>query len=202
MNELTPLPNNLKVLAVLVSSIKEYNLHSLAALTGLSVMGISKIVHRLEKRQIVTITKIGKSYLVRLNISPQNLLFFSLAEQYKLEYFLQKHSSLKGFILQLKEKLRDKVDFAMVFGSYASGEESTKSDLDILIVSSEKKEVVKHIKTLSVILNINLSPFIVTKKEFLSQAKKKHRLYQEIINGKRIIIVGEYEYWKLVLINL
>lgn len=199
MNDLTLSKNSLKVLSVLISSIQEHNLHSLASVTGFSVMGISKIVRQLEKKQIITINKFGKSCLLRINKSWQNFLFFSLAEQYKRNDFLQKHPSLNGFILQLQEKLRTKAEFALIFGSYASGEESSVSDLDILIVSSEKKEVFKIIKNLSVLLNINLSPFVVTKAEFVSQARKKHRLYREIIDGKRIMITGEYEYWKLVL---
>lgn len=199
MNDLTLSKNSLKVLSVLISSIQERNLHSLASVTGFSVMGISKIVHQLEEKKIITINKFGKSCLLRLNRSWQNLLFFSLAEQYKCNDFLQKHPSLKGFILQLQEKLRKKAEFALIFGSYASGEEGSASDLDLLIVSSEKKEVFKIIKTLSVLLNINLSPFVVTKAEFVSQVRKKHRLYREIVDGKRIMILGEYEYWKLVL---
>lgn len=199
MNELTLSNSNLRVLAVLLSSIKEHNLHSLASSTGLSVMGISKIIRQLEKKQIVTITKIGKSYLIRPNQSPKNILFFSLAERHKFQEFLQKHSALKGFLTQLREKLAEKAEFALIFGSYASGEEGTNSDLDLLVVSSKKKEIAKAIKTLSVILEVDLSPIIVSPEEFISQSRKKHRLYQEIINGKRVIIAGEYEFWKRVL---
>ncbi len=199
MNELTLSTNHLKVLVALLSSIKEHNLHSLASLTGLSVMGISKIIRRLEKKQIVTITKIGKSHLIRSNQSFPNILFFSLAERYKFQEFLQKHSALSGFLTQLREKLTGKVCFALIFGSYASGDEDTNSDLDLLVVSSEKKEILKVIKNLSLVLEIYLSPIIVSPEEFVSQSRKKHRLYQEIINGKRVIVTGEYEFWKFVL---
>lgn len=199
MNKLTLSSNHLKILSILLSSVKEHNLHSLASLSNLSVMGVSKLVHQLEKKQLITIAKIGKSYLVRLNQSPQNILFFSLAEQYKFQEFLQKHPSLKGFFSQLREKLIGKAHFALIFGSYASGEESTGSDLDILIVSPEKKESLKIIKNFSLILEVSLSPIIVSPEEFIIQSRKKHRLYQEIINGKRVLISGEYEFWKLVL---
>lgn len=199
MKELTLSPNSLKVLSVLISSAKEHHLHSLASLTRLSVMGISKIIKQLEKKQVVAVTKIGRTHLIKLNKTFDNLLFFCLAEQYKFREFLKKHQSLKGFLLQLREKLQDKSDFSLIFGSYASGEQSTKSDLDILIVSSHKKEISKILKTVSILLDTELSPVIITQKEFVEQTRKKHRLYQEILQGKRILISGEYDFWRLFL---
>jgi hypothetical protein len=68
--------------------------------------------------------------------------------------------------------------------------------LTVLIVSSYKKEVLKILKTLIVLLNKELSPIIVTKKEFWKQFSQKHRLYQEIVNGKRILVSGEYNFWQ------
>lgn len=199
MKELTLSPNTLKVLSILISSPQEQNLHTLAAAAGLSVMGISKIVKKLEQRKAVTVVPIGRSYLLKVNRSLPPLLLLSLAEQYKLNRFMEKHFLLKGFITQLREKLAIPAHFSLIFGSYASGEESTKSDLDILIVTSRKAEVGKILKTVSVLLNIEISPVLVTFPEFLQKSRQKHRLYREINDGKRIIISGEYEYWKSVL---
>lgn len=199
MKELTLSPNNLKVLSILISSPQEQNLHTLAAAAGLSVMGISKIVKKLEQKNLVTVIKFGKSHLLKINKSSSALLFLSMAEQYKLNRFVEKYHSLKGFVIQLREKITPKAQFSLIFGSYASGEESTRSDLDILIVTSRKAEVWKILKTVSVLLNIEISPVLVTLPEFLQKSRQKHRLYREINDGKRIIISGEYEYWKLVM---
>ncbi len=199
MKELTLSSGELKVLSILISSVKECNLHHLASSTKLSVMGVSKIIKKLEKKELVMVIKLGKSYLVRLNKSHNNLLIFSLIEQYKFGKFTEKHPLLKGFLIQLREKLHNKADFSLIFGSYASGEESTKSDLDFLIVSRYQKEVVKIIKTLKVLLAVDFSPVIITPKEFTEQVWQKHRLYREIVEGKRVIIQGEYEFWKTML---
>ena len=112
---------------------------------------------------------------------------------------MEKHHSLKGFVNRLREKLAEKTNFSLIFGSYASGEESAQSDLDILMVTSQKAEVLKILKLVSVLLNIEISPVIINLPEFVQKSRQKHRLYREINDGKRMIISGEYEYWKSVL---
>lgn len=191
--------NSLKVLSILLSSPHEQNLHTLAITASLSVMGVSKIIKQLKQKNIVTITPFGKSHLIKVNRSLANILTFALAEQHKSTIFFKNHPSLQGFCIQLRENLINRAEFFLIFGSYASGEESTKSDLDLLIVSSHKAEILKILKTVSVLLRIELSPVVITAEEFVQKIRQKHRLYREVVEGKRVFISGEYEYWKLVL---
>lgn len=191
--------NSLKVLSILLSSLREQNLHTLAIAANLSVMGVSKIIKQLQQKNIVTITTFGKSHLIKIDRSLTNILTFALAEQHKYNLFLKKHPSLQGFLIQLRENTINRAEFSLIFGSYASGEESTKSDLDLLVVSSQKPEVLKIIKKLSILLNLELSPIVITKEEFIQKVRQKHRLYKEVVEGKRVLVSGEYEYWKLVM---
>ncbi len=191
--------NSLNVLSILLSSPREQNLHTLAEAAGLSVMGVSKIIKQLQQKNIVTITPFGKSYLIKTNKSLTNLLTFALAEQHKYNLFLKNHPFLQGFCTQLRENSINQAEFSLIFGSYASAEESTRSDLDLLIVSSHKAEILKLLKTVSVLLRIELSPVVITAEEFVQKIRQKHRLYREIVEGKQVLISGEYEYWKLIL---
>ncbi len=199
MKDLTLSKSGLKLLSVLISSSQEYNLHTLAAATELSVMGVSKIIKQLARKDLVTATPFGKSHLIKLKRTARNILFLSLAEQYKRNIFVENHQSLGTFIEFLTENFIAKTNFSLIFGSYASGEESSRSDLDLLIVSSDTKEVMKVLKTASVLLKIEVSPVIVSAEEFRQKVQQKHRLYREILEGKRIIISGEYEFWKMVV---
>ncbi len=196
MKNLNLSASSLKILSILISSPQEQNLHTLAAKAELSVMGISKIIKRLAQQKLVTITLFGKSHLVKLRKSSDNVIILSLTEQYRRAVFIEKHQWLGPVVDFLRENFASPADFSLIFGSYASGEESTASDLDILIVSSSKKEVLKVIKTASVLLKIELSPVIVPAEEFIQKVRQKHRLYREIMEGKRIIISGEYEFWQ------
>ncbi len=199
MNEINLSPSSLKVLSVLISSTKEYNVRGLAITSCLSAMGVSKAARQLHQRGLITSVVLGRSHLIKLNKSSQNILSFCLAEQYKFQEFIKKHPQLKGFLISIRNKLENKALFSLIFGSYTSGEESASSDLDLLIVTSHKKEVLNIIKTAKVLVDIELSPIIITLEEFMVKLKEKHRLYQEIINGKRVILTGEYELWKIAL---
>ena len=185
--------NVFEILLILLRN-RPLNLNDIARQTMLSVMGVSKIVKKLEKEKLVTITKIGKSHIVKINVIRDNIEIFSLSEKYKFEKFIKHHPELKGFLLMFKENI--KAHFCLIFGSYASGEESTSSDLDLLIVSNV--DDTKMINKLKALLNINLEPMFVKKKDFINELRKKHRLYLEIMNGKRILINGEYNFWETV----
>lgn len=109
------------------------NFSSIAKGTGLSVMGVLKIAKRLELSGLVKITKMGKSSVVRLNMTQENVEVFSIAEKYRFEKFVERHPELKAFLLLVKEKV--KADSVLVFGSYASGEAGEESDLDLLLIN-------------------------------------------------------------------
>jgi len=188
--------NMFEVLSVLFSG-KDLSFHDLAKEVKLSVMGVSKIIKKLEKEKIVNMTKIGRSSIVKLNKTKENIELLSLTEKYKFEKFINKYPGLKGFLMQLKERTRTKVDFLLIFGSYASDEVSSDSDLDLLVASSNK-DIYKILDELSVLINVNISPIFIIKKDFIKGLKKEHRLYKEIANGKRTLINGEYNFLKLI----
>lgn len=187
--------NNLfKVIGVLFSN-KNLTYHDISRSTKLSVMGVSKIINKLTEAGIVNVERIGRSKIPKLILNRNNLEIFVLVERFKFEEFVNKHKELKGFLLTLKDSLDS--DFSLIFGSYASCEESKKSDLDLLIVSN--KDNIENLNKAKSLLRIEVNPIFIKRGDFISQFKKGHRLYRDIINGKRILINGEYNFWDLVI---
>jgi predicted nucleotidyltransferase len=187
--------NNLfNVISVLFSN-KNLTYHEISRRTKLSVMGVSKIINKLTESGIVNVERIGKSKIPKLILDKKNLEIFVLAERFRFNEFADNHKGLKGFLLTLKDNFDS--DFSLVFGSYASGEESTKSDLDLLIVSN--KDNVNVLNKAKSLISIEINPMFIKKKDFIAEFKKRHRLYNEIVNGKRILINGEYAFWELVV---
>lgn len=187
--------NNLfKIIEVLFSN-KNLTYHDISKKANLSVMGVSKIITKLAIEGIVNVEKVGKSKIPKLVLNKKNLEVFILAEKFKFNEFINKHKNLEGFLLTLKEIIDS--DFSLIFGSYASGEESTNSDLDLLIVSN--KDNIKNLNKAKSLIKLEVNPIFIKKKDFISEFRKGHRLYKEIINGKRIIVNGEYEFWNTLL---
>ena len=52
-------------------------------------------------------------------------------------------------VFALEKLPRDEIETLIIFGSYAKGNESEKSDIDVLCVSSEKEKVGQEIKALT-----------------------------------------------------
>ena len=186
-----------EVLLVLFAE-KEANLSTIAKRTELSVMGVSKIVKRLEENKLVGVTRMGRNSVVRLNKAGENGEVFALAERYRFEKFIESHGRLRGFLVGLRERVRERGGFVLLFGSYAAGEESPQSDLDVLIVSPDG-EIASIIKNLAVVVDSRIAPVTIRTKDFMEQYRKNHRLYREIADGKRILISGEYAFWKMLL---
>ena len=190
--------NMFEILSVLFTD-KNLSLHDIAKEIKISVMGVSKIIKKLEKEKIVNIERIGKSSIVKLNKSKENIEVFSLTEKYKFEKFIDTYPNLKGFLMQLRDKIKSKADFLLIFGSYASDEASSDSDLDLLFVAPNK-EVHKILGELSVLIDVDVSPIFITKKDFKKELKKGHRLYNEVVSGKRILINNEYDFLRFIYI--
>lgn len=186
--------NLFKVLEVLFSN-KNLSYHDIARSTKLSVMGVSKIINKLSEAGIINIEKIGRSKITKLALTKNNLEIFVLAERFKFDNFVGRHEKLNGFLITLRDNLD--ADFSLVFGSYASGEESTQSDLDLLIVSD--KDNIKVLNKAKSLISTEVNPVFVKKKDFIDGYKKGNRMYKEIADGKRVVINGEYNFWSLLL---
>lgn len=196
--------NVLKVLVKLFGGSADYaNFSSIAEVTGLSVMGVSKIAKKLELSGLVKITKMGKSSAVRLNPTQENVEVFSIAEKYKFEKFVEKHPELKAFLLLAREKV--KADSVLVFGSYASDEAGEESDLDLLLINP-RPDAGKTIGELASSLlpaavGKQVAPVYVSCRDFIKQTDAGHnRLYRDIAQGnKRVLIKGASYFWKMLL---
>ena len=187
--------NVFKVLEVLFSN-KFFTYHNISKKTKLSVMGVSKIINKLREANIVDVESIGKSKIPKLVLKKDNIEVFALTEKFKFNEFLEKHGKLKGFLLTLKDGLD--TDFSLIFGSYASDEKSAASDLDVLIISS--KDNIKNFNRAKSLVDIEVNPIFIKKEDFIKEFKKGHRLYGEIINGKRVLINGEYKFWEMLIL--
>jgi predicted nucleotidyltransferase len=78
--------------------------------------------------------------------------------------------TLDEFIHELKRRYGDRLDEVVVFGSYARGDVSDESDIDVLVIGDVKlDEVIDVSYPLLLKYGVYISPMVVTKKyyEFL-----------------------------------
>lgn len=71
----------------------------------------------------------------------------------------------------------------VLYGSCASGEDIIDSDIDLFIVSREKKKVLSEIRKKAQPIKREIKPVIVNIEEYLSMKNKKEVLLEEVDKG-------------------
>ena len=109
----------------------------------------------------------------------------------------------KKIINELQERISKYTDYftLIVFGSYAKGTQTKKSDLDIaLIVDNEetKKEITPFIETIKRRELIKIDYYVFTEKEFLEMLTNEEQNVGKEIYRANLIYYGLIEYYMLV----
>lgn len=84
------------------------------------------------------------------------------------------------------------IDFALVFGSMASGEAKAGSDIDILIVGDiGLREAVRRLAGIHDQLGREVNPVVWTNEEYQQRLIEKDHFLAEVMKRPRLVIKGE-----------
>ncbi len=144
---------------------KEFHLRELARLIKVSAPAVSNALSLLEKEGLVTITK---GFIFKIKAQRNNELFQQLKRADNL-----KRLATSGLLSYLKEHFQ--LAPIILFGSYARGEDTEASDIDIAIVETTAKplQLSNFEKALKRLINI----------EFIKLQRLSHELRSSILNG-------------------
>ncbi|PIN94130.1 hypothetical protein COU54_00245 [Candidatus Pacearchaeota archaeon CG10_big_fil_rev_8_21_14_0_10_31_24] len=147
---------------------------------------ISNILNELEKCHILKYSTEGKNKYYFLNKSNLQLKeIIKLVEINKKIRFLEKNAKLKELFAQLEIRSNG---MCLIFGSYASGKQHAKSDLDIFVIGN-----IINVKDLEELYGIKINIVKSERKKF----DKKEVFIKEIIKN-HIILKGVEDYIVLV----
>ncbi len=83
------------------------------------------------------------------------------------------------------------IEFAFIYGSYAKGKENYLSDIDLTIIGEpDEDELVKRIDRLEEKLQREINYKFYRLEEFVREVKEKEPFVLEILNEKKIILIG------------
>lgn len=143
----------------------------------------------LEKSGLVKITKAGNSKVCEFTYQFDNRVFE--AEQsrrnalFKNKNFLILHNRLAALEFPF---------IALLFGSYAKNTANKHSDIDILIIGGDEKEIRASIALLPDKIHLTT----VTYKSFIHMAKSKEFTVVSQAIKNNIILIGIEEYYRLL----
>ncbi len=161
---------------------REFYLRELSRITGENPNSIKRELKNLKSIGLITERKRGNQKLYRVNkLSPI-------------------HEELRKIVLKtvgIGEVLRENlvkfgVKFALIYGSFAQGEEVKDSDIDLLIIGDvDEEELIKIIKKLEEELSREINYILWNRKEFRKRIKEKHHLLMDVIEKPFIMIIGD-----------
>ena len=143
--------------------------NQLAQKTGLSKGGVSQALKFLTKENLLKTEDKGTMTFYQIDLSSP------IVRQSKVFHTIM-------LIDPLINKAKEHTSKIVLFGSCAEGTDSNESDIDILIVSSQKQEVEKIISRFKTKRKIQL--ILKSPQEYISLEKKEPIFYNELEKGK------------------
>ena len=155
-----------------------------------------KIVHTSIKKLILKDFFIKKNNFLRLNYK-KNINDLAYIENLRKEDFFNKYDLIKIHVNNFIKKCSDKFFILIVFGSYAAGKATKKSDVDLLLVSDNPKLEKELKSSLAVYDKFHITS--VDDKSFLEMLNKREEL--NVVNetfNNHIILYGAEQYFALL----
>jgi len=123
----------------------------------------------------------------------------------ELPYFVElknliiKTVGLSDLIKSAISKL-ERVKYALIYGSFASGEESERSDIDLLIIGNlNEEEVLNTISQTEKEVGREINYILWNEEELTKRVKSGHHLLTEIASKPLIMIIGEEDEFRSIV---
>jgi len=158
-----------------------------------SYQRVYEAVKELEKNNVLKSRKIGNSNLISIDLSPHFILEISYLEEQ--ESFSRKIPNIEK-ILDFKE-FND--DIILITGSYASGKQTSKSDIDLVIITKDdafKKQ--KLIENLTHLFIPKIHPIVISYKDFEDMLLSKSENYGKEIFKNKLLFRNSKKYYEII----
>lgn len=162
---------------------KTIHLREIARKSALSVGTIQKELANLKELDLVTARRDG------------NRLYYSANENHPLyQVICELVSKTSGIPETIKEALRTikGIEHAFIFGSFATGDEKSHSDIDIILIGDVGlRSVTSKLKQISEKIEREINPHTYSSKTWKERIQKNDHFVKSILDSKKIMLIGE-----------
>jgi len=156
----------------------------LSEATEAGLYAVQRELARLEKTGLVIRTPRGNRVYYRANRSHPAFE--------DLKRVILKTIGLGDALRAALVPLSARVQVAFVFGSYARGEETAESDIDLFMVGDlSLKEASAALGPIGRDLSREFNPVIYSPQEFRSKGRKGRHFVAEVLEGKKVFVIGD-----------
>jgi len=132
-----------------------------------------------------------------------NLKYFSLNKEFliyeELKSIFMKTKGAVSILRQVVSTKRD-IDYAFIYGSLATGEERTESDIDVMIIGGVTlEEVLTSIRGPEEKLSREINVSLYDLQEIRKRVKDRDPFIMEVLGGVKIMLVGDEDELRRVI---
>lgn len=110
----------------------------------------------------------------------------------ELKSLITKTAGVGDILLNALAPLAERIKIAFIFGSVASGEETRRSDIDLLVVGDVSfMDVVTNLQAAQKAIGREINPTVYPSKEFESKIKTNHHFLSTLLDGPKIFLIGD-----------
>ena len=162
---------------------ESFSVRQLASILGDDPSNLSKEMSRLESSGILVSTR--ERNLKRFTVSQ------ACAFGPELKGLIQKTTGIIGRLRSALQSVK-RIDFAFVYGSFARGDESAESDVDILIVGEASLEDLdKAFANLEKDFGRTINYILYSRSEYRARTGDRDAFLKEIGRSKKIWVIGK-----------
>ena len=159
-----------------------YYVRQLSEILALDSTNLSKELDKLFQLGILSRTRSGNQKHYSAN--QESPIFVDLRN------IVIKTSAIAERLRTFLKPVRDKIEIAFIYGSFASGSFSKSSDLDLMVVGDvDYLELVALVRKLSKEIGREVNTSCFTSSEFEEKLKEKGFIWR-ISHGKKIFVIG------------
>jgi len=192
-------PTQLEIIGFLINQENPQNIRGIAKTLKKSYSLVYNNLEDLRKLNVIEKENLPPVQIITLNqYSPVEFLI--KAERRMTEVFLEKKSWLSLFLNDILSSTTSLFFIMLVFGSYAKGKATNKSDLDLLIIVPKKEDINNMEKVLKQqYIKIKTQTIVIDELDFLETIKKSQEfnVSNEAIKH-HIILYGHDSYYQLL----
>ncbi len=185
--------NKNKIVAYLGKKLeKRFTMHELSGILSIPYASFYRTV--LKMKDLLVIESIGRAKVLSLNLeNPVILGHLMIASDEERKEFLARERMISVIAREIKGK-----DIVALFGSYAKGNYSSRSDIDLLIISRKGRKTISFSK-FEILFKKKINPIFVTKQEFKKMLKAdEENLGKQVLKG-HILLNNIEGFWESVL---
>lgn len=173
------------VLALLLTHPEEsFYLRQIVRSAGLGQGAVQRELQHLTEAGLLLRRRLGHQVFYQAN---QDSPIFK-----ELKTLLVKTAGVGDILQQALSGLKERIQSAFLYGSFAIGKDRPASDLDLAVIGDVTfGEVVSHLRPAQETLGREINPTVYTPDEFQKKLKAKHHFVSAIVQGPKIMLIGE-----------